>query len=77
MGNAVVVRTELAPAEATALLNLLKANYSVALTEHWYDDAYRAVERQERHTAILKKHPVMAAQKRLIGALAHSLETAK
>lgn len=77
MENDVVIRTELAPAEATALLNLLKTNYTLALTEHWYDDAYRAVGRQERHTAILKKHPAMAAQKRLIGALAHSLKTAK
>lgn len=77
MENAVVIRTELAPAEATALLNLLKASYTLALTEHWYDDAYRAVNNQERHTAILQKHPAMAAQKRLIGALVHSLTTAK
>ncbi|GFM86122.1 hypothetical protein PSCICO_15210 [Pseudomonas cichorii] len=77
MGNAVVIRAELAPAEATALLKLLKASYSLALAEHWYDDAYRTVNNQERHTVILMKNPAMAAQKRLIGALAHSLKTVK
>ncbi|WP_122803077.1 hypothetical protein [Pseudomonas viridiflava] len=77
MGNAVVITTPLPPAEALALLQAMRQQYSTSLNEHWYDDQFRFVPVGLRHGAILAHIPVMAAQKRLIGALTLSLKAVK
>lgn len=77
MENKVVIQAEMSPQQANALLASLKSEYSAALNEHWWADTYRYVPDQDRHTAIVLKNPVMGAQRRLIGALAYSLKTAK
>lgn len=77
MANAVIVTTQLPPAEAEALLAALREQYRLSLNEHWYDDQFRLVADGLRHGAILDHVPVMAAQKRLMAALSHSLKAAK
>ncbi|QHF01209.1 hypothetical protein N015_01825 [Pseudomonas asturiensis] len=77
MGNAVIVTTQLPPAEAEALLNALRAQYSQTLNEHWYADQFRYVNEGQRHGAILARMPVMSAQKRLMAALSTSLKSVK
>lgn len=77
MGNAVIVTTQLPPAEAEALLSALRAQYSQALNEHWYDDQFRFVDAGLHHGAILAHMPVMSAQKRLMAALSTSLKSVK
>lgn len=77
MANAVIVTTQLPPAEAKALLANLREQYRLSLNEHWYDDKFRYVADGQRHGAILAHVPVMAAQKRLMAALSHSLKAVK
>lgn len=77
MENKVVIKAEMSPEQASALLASLKSEYSAALNELWYADTYRYVPEQDRHTAIVLKNPAMGAQRRLIGALTYSLKTAK
>lgn len=77
MANAVNVTTQLPPAEAKALLANLREQYRLSLNEHWYDDQFRYVADGQRHGAILAHVPVMAAQKRLMAALSHSLKAVK
>ena len=77
MGNAVIVTTQLPPAQAEALLTAMRAQYLMSLNEHWYADEYRYVPRDARHESILKKSPVMAAQKSLMAALSLSLKAVK
>lgn len=77
MENKMVIKAEMSPEQATALLASLKSEYRQALTEHWWTDTYRYVAEKDRHTAIVLKNPVMGAQRRLIGALTYSLKTAK
>ncbi|WP_455827830.1 hypothetical protein [Pseudomonas kilonensis] len=77
MVNAVIVTTQLPPAEAEALLAALREQYRLSLNELWYDDQFRFVADGLRHGAILAHIPVMAAQKRLMAALSHSLKAAK
>lgn len=77
MANAVIVTTQLPPAEAEALLAALREQYRLSLNEHWYDDQFRLVADGLRQGAILAHVPVMAAQKRLMAALSHSLKAAK
>ena len=77
MVNAVIVTAQLAPAEAEALLTALREQYRLSLNERWYDDQFRFVADGLRHGAILAHVPVMAAQKRLMAALSHSLKAAK
>ena len=77
MVNAVIVTTQLPPAEAEALLAALREQYRLSLNEHWYADQFRFVADGLRHDAILAHVPVMAAQKRLMAALSHSLKAAK
>ena len=75
MANAVIVTTQLPPAEAKALLDALREQYRLNLNEHWYGDQFRFVADGLRHGAILAHVPVMAAQKRLMAALSQSLKT--
>jgi hypothetical protein len=77
MANAVIVTTQLPPAEAEALLANLREQYRLSLNEHWYADQFRLVAAGLRHGAILAHVPVMAAQKRLMAALSHSLKAVK
>lgn len=77
MDNKMVIKAEMSPEQAAALLALLKSEYRQALTEHWWTDTYRYVAEKDRHTAIVLRNPVMGAQRRLIGALTYSLKTAK
>ena len=75
MGNAVIVTAQLPPAEAEALLAALREQYRLSLNEYWYADQFRLVADGLRHGAIIAHVPVMAAQKRLMAALSHSLKT--
>lgn len=77
MDNKMVIKAEMTPEQATALLASLRSDYRMALSEHWWADTYRFVAEEDRHTAIVLKNPVMGAQRRLIGALSYSLKTAK
>lgn len=77
MVNAVILHTQLPPAEAKALLMALREQYRVNLNEHWYADQFRLVADGMRHGAILAHVPVMAAQKRLMAALSLSLKAVK
>lgn len=77
MGNAVIITAQLPPAEAEALLAALREQYSSSLQELWYADQFRFIADGMRHGAILAHVPVMAAQKRLMAALSHSLKAAK
>lgn len=77
MDNKVLIKAELSPEHAEALLAALKSGYRAALNEHWWDDTYRFVPDIDRHTAIVLQNPVMGAQRRLIGALIYGLKTAK
>ena len=66
MGNAVIVTTQLPPAEAEALLAATREQYRLSLNDYWYADEYRYVPQEKRHSSILERTPVMAAQKRLM-----------
>lgn len=77
MANAVIVTTHLPPTEAKALLAALREQYRACLNEHWYADQFRFVADGQRHGAILAHIPTMAAQKRLMAALSHSLKAVK
>ena len=77
MGNAVIITTHLPPAEADASLAALREPYPLSLTDPWYADQFRLVADGLRHGAILAHVPVMAAQKRLMAALSHSLKAVK
>lgn len=77
MGNAVTIKTELLSVEAEALLTAIRAQYRLPLNDLWYADQFRLVPDGLRHDSILASNPVMAAQKRLIGALTLSLKAAK
>ncbi|MBI6720945.1 MULTISPECIES: hypothetical protein [Pseudomonas syringae group] len=76
MDNAVIVTTELPPAQAQALMDLLIAHYRESFSEHWYADQFSLIAAGQRHEAILAHVPIMAAQKSLIGALSHGLKKA-
>lgn len=71
------ITTKLSRDEAEALLQDLRVQYSVLFNEHWYDDRFRMIPEGFRHGSLLAAFPVMAAQKRLIGALKHSLGEVK
>ena len=73
----VAITAKLPREEAEALLLALRADYSSQFNEHWYDDRFRMIPEGLRHGSLLAAFPVMAAQKRLIGALKHSLGEAK
>lgn len=77
MGNALNITAQLPPAEAAALLATMRENYRLSLNDYWYADEFRSVPDGERHSSILKKKPAMAAQKRLMAALSHSLKAVK
>ncbi|MFJ3412336.1 hypothetical protein BS643_17925 [Pseudomonas protegens] len=77
MGNALNVTTQLPPAEAEALLAMMRESYRLSLNDYWYADEFRTVPNDLRHSSILKKKPAMAAQKRLMAALSLSLKAAK
>ena len=73
----VAITAKLPREQAEALLQCLRAEYSVLFNEHWYDDRFRMIPEGLRHGSLLAAFPVMAAQKRLIGALKHSLGEVK
>jgi hypothetical protein len=73
----IAINAKLARAEAEALLQALRSEYAVQFNEHWYDDRFRTIPAGLRHGSLLAAFPVMAAQKRLIGALKHSLGEVK
>ncbi|WP_458379185.1 hypothetical protein [Pseudomonas chlororaphis] len=73
----VAITTKLPREQAEALLQALRADYSAQFNEHWYDDRFRMIPEGLRHGSLLLAFPVMAAQKRLIGALKHSLGEVK
>lgn len=73
----VAITAKLPREQAEALLSALRTDYSTQLNEHWYDDRFRMIPEGLRHGSLLTAFPVMAAQKRLIGALKLSLDEAK
>ncbi|MNN79942.1 hypothetical protein D3C81_1966280 [compost metagenome] len=73
----VAITAKLPRAQAEALLQAMRAQYSMQFHEYWYDDRFRLIPEGFRHGSLLTAFPVMAAQKRLIGALKHSLDEAK
>ena len=73
----VAITAKLPRDQAEALLQVLRAQYAQQFNEHWYDDRFRMIPEGLRHGSLLAAFPVMAAQKRLIGALKHSLDEAK
>lgn len=73
----VAITAKLSRSQAEALLETLRSQYAMQFNEHWYDDRFRLVPEGLRHGSLLAAFPVMAAQKRLIGALKHSLGEAK
>ena len=77
MKQPVNISAELSRQEAELLLAELRARYGQVLNELWYDDQFRFIPEGMRHGSILNAMPVMAAQKRLLGALTHSLRAVK
>ncbi|MDR8387430.1 hypothetical protein MKS85_18045 [Pseudomonas sp. JL2] len=73
----VAITAKLPREEAEALLQALRSQYAQQFNEHWYDDRFRRIPEGLRHGSLLAAFPVMSAQKRLIGALKHSLDEAK
>ena len=73
----IAITAKLPRAQAEALLQALRTQYSMQFNEHWYDDRFRMIPEGLRHGSLLAAFPVMAAQKRLIGALKHSLGEVK
>ncbi|MEN5255260.1 hypothetical protein [Pseudomonas protegens] len=73
----IAITAKLPREQAEALLQALRSDYSAQFNEHWYDDRFRMIPEGLRHGSLLVAFPVMAAQKRLIGALKHSLDEAK
>jgi hypothetical protein len=73
----VAITTKLSRSQAEALLETLRSQYAMQFNEYWYDDRFRLVPEGLRHGSLLAAFPVMAAQKRLIGALKHSLGEVK
>ncbi|AGL83819.1 hypothetical protein [Pseudomonas protegens] len=73
----IAITAKLPREQAEALLQTLRADYSAQFNEHWYDDRFRMIPEGLRHGSLLAAFPVMAAQKRLIGALKHSLGEGK
>ncbi|APC15121.1 hypothetical protein BLL42_05080 [Pseudomonas frederiksbergensis] len=71
------ITAKMSRSEAEAMLQDLRVQYSMLFNEHWYDDRFRLIPEGLRHGSLLAAFPVMAAQKRLIGALKHSLDEAK
>lgn len=69
----IAITAKLPREQAKALLQALRADYSAQFNEHWYDDRFRMIPEGLRHGSLLAAFPVMAAQKRLIGALKHCL----
>lgn len=76
MKSDIAITAKLPRHQAQALLQQLRAEYSMLFNEHWYDDRFRLVPEGARHGSLLVAYPVLAAKKRLIGALKHSLDTA-
>lgn len=73
----IVITTKLPRDQAQALLQALRVQYALLFNEHWYDDRFRLIPEGFRHGSLLATFPVLAAQKRLIGALKHSLGEVK
>lgn len=73
----VAITTKLSRSQAEALLETLRSQYAMQFNEYWHDDRFRLVPEGLRHGSLLAAFPVMAAQKRLIGALKHSLGEVK
>ena len=73
----IAITAKLPREQAEALLLALRAEYSALLNEHWYDDRFRMIPEGLRHGSLLLAVPMMAAKKRLIGALKYSLDEAK
>jgi hypothetical protein len=73
----IAVSATLSRSQAEALLETLRSQYTLQFNEYWYDDRFRMVPEVLRHGSLLTAFPVMAAQKRLIGALKHSLGEVK
>ena len=77
MKQPVEISAELTRQEAELLLAELRSRYGQVLNEVWYADPFRLIPEGLRHGSILIAMPVMAAQKRLMGALTHSLRAVK
>lgn len=73
MPEAVAIQLDMPKPVAEALLSSLRCELRRGLTEHWYDDRYRAVPEPIRSRRILDDYPALAGHKRTIGALKAAL----
>lgn len=73
MPEAVAIQLDMPKHVAKALLSSLRCELRRGLTEHWYDDRYRAVPEFQRRRRILDDYPALAGHKRTIGALQAAL----
>ncbi|WP_213936862.1 hypothetical protein [Pseudomonas sp. dw_612] len=73
MENDVDIFTTLTREQAGILLETLRANYADQFNAYWYEERFNAVPEHLRHDSLIAAFPMMAAQKRLIGALSFSL----
>ncbi|MHC8325995.1 hypothetical protein [Pseudomonas sp. LB1P83] len=73
MDNDVDIFTTLPREHAMILLETLRAEYADQFNAHWHEERFNAVPEHLRHDSLIATFPMMAAQKRLIGALSFSL----
>ncbi|WP_252275192.1 hypothetical protein [Pseudomonas subflava] len=73
MPEALAIQLDMPKPVAEALLASLRCELRRGLTEHWYDDRYRAVPEELRSRRILDDYPALAGHKRTIGALQAAL----
>lgn len=73
MHGAIDIQLALPKAVAEAWLASLRSDLRKGLTDHWYDDCYRAVPEPHRSRRILEDYPALAGHKHTIGALKAAL----
>lgn len=73
MENDVNIFTTLTREQAGMLLKTLRADYAHQFNAYWYEERFNTVPIHLRHDSLIATFPMMAAQKRLIGALSFGL----
>ncbi|UVL00482.1 hypothetical protein [Pseudomonas sp. B21-048] len=73
MEDDVDIFTTLPREQAVILLETLRADYAEQFNAYWHEKRFNAVPAHLRHDSLIATFPMMAVQKRLIGALSFSL----
>lgn len=73
MENDVDIFTTLPREQTVILLEALRSGYTDQFNAYWHEERFSAVPEQLRHDSLIATFPMMAVQKRLIGALSFSL----